>query len=125
MPKTERDICDFIFGLPANTVAVIERVHAMPGNGASSMFTFGRSYGSARMALIAASVSFEESDPRTWQKALGIPPRRKSQGETPRAFKNRLRAHAQQLFPSEKITLAVADALLLSEYCRRKHEGTF
>jgi hypothetical protein len=30
---------------------------------------------------------------------------------------------AQQLFPSAKVTHAIADALLLAEYCGRVHRG--
>src|ERR1035441_2923475 len=53
MPPTERDIWDWFhnfafYGLP---VAVIEKVHSMPGNGVVSMFKFGQNYGTLRMAL--------------------------------------------------------------------------
>lgn len=109
----------------------------------SRMFTFGQSYGALRMALIASMVSFEEVTPTTWQKALGITPRKKGEkvhtapqggpgsktvvrttgGETDTQWKNRLKAKAQQLFPHVKVTLNIADALLIAEFCRRKHEG--
>jgi hypothetical protein len=102
--------------------AVIEKVHAMPGNGVSGMFKFGMSYGGLRMALIAAGIPFEEVQPRAWQKAMGIPPRSKTESGT--QWKNRLKAKAQQLYPAEKVTLAVADALLIATYCQRKQEGT-
>jgi len=122
MPATERDIWERFFTLPTSTVAVIEKVHAMPKQGVSSTFKFGRGYGGLRMALIAAGISFEEVTPRTWQKGLGIPPKKKT--ETGTQWKNRLKAMAQQLFPQEKVTLATADALLIATYCRRKHTGT-
>jgi Holliday junction resolvasome RuvABC endonuclease subunit len=101
--------------------AVIEHVHAMPKQGVSSTFKFGVGYGGLRMALIAASIPFEEVTPRTWQKALGVVVRKKT--ETKTQFKNRLKAKAQQLFPRESITLKTADALLIAEYCRRKQLG--
>lgn len=129
--------------------AIIEKVGGfIKGNPApgSAMFKFGVGYGGLRMALIACGIPFEEVTPQTWQKALGITPRephtktreveikkgkRKGQmrterygGETDMEFKNRLKAKAQQLFPGEKITLAVCDALLIAEYCRRKRQGT-
>lgn len=57
----------------------------------------------------------------------GVCPRckgvKKTGGETRDAFKNRLKAKAQQLFPQAKVTLATADAILLAEYCRRRKEG--
>lgn len=130
MPETERDVWDWVNDTPkyrANgspCFAVIEKVggyiqgNKLPG---SAMFNFGRSYGGLRMALIAAGIPFEEATPQRWQKTLGIPSRKKD--ESKGQFKNRLKARAQQLFPSVKVTLATADALLIAEYCRRLREG--
>lgn len=122
MPATERDIWDWFEGLdPQQTVAVIEKVHSMPKQGVASTFKFGMGYGGLRMALIAAGIPFEDVTPRVWQKALSILSRKVT--ETKTQFKNRLKAKAQQLFPSIKVTLKTADALLIAEYCKRKHEG--
>jgi hypothetical protein len=134
MPSTEVDIWEVIWGFYEthgrrhslthgmySVCAVIEHVHAMPKQGVSSTFKFGVGYGGLRMALIAASIPFEEVTPRTWQKALGVVVRKKT--ETKTQFKNRLKAKAQQLFPRESITLKTADALLIAEYCRRKQLG--
>jgi len=121
MPKTEKDIFEWFTGTLDNPVAIIEKVHAMPGQGVTSMFTFGMGYGGLRMALIACQIPFEEITPRTWQKAFGIIPRKKT--ETKTQFKNRLKAKAQQLFPKENITLATCDALLIALFCQRKSEG--
>lgn len=103
--------------------AVIERVsgyvgEAQPG---SAAFKFGQSYGGLRMALVAAGIPFEEVTPQVWQRKMGVTPRRKDESKT--AWKNRLKAKAQQLYPGVKVTLATADALLLVEYCRRRQEG--
>ena len=131
MPKTETDLWSHIkewANLPKMTVfAVLEQVGGYVGGAGqpgSAMFKFGQSYGSIRMALIAAGIPFETVTPQVWQKKLGIPPRNKKKNETKSAFKNRLKAKAAQLFPDEKITLQTADALLISEYCRRKRTGT-
>lgn len=128
MPKTERDVWDLFAWKGANgqligaaSFAVIEAVHSFPGQGVASTFAFGRSYGFLRACLIAAEIPFEEVQPRVWQKVMGILKRDKDESKT--AFKNRLKAKAQQLFPTEKVTLATSDALLLAEYCRRKIEG--
>lgn len=110
--------------------AVIEKVHAMPGQGVTSMFSFGMTYGLTRMALIASQTPFEEVNPRSWQKALGITP--KGKDETKDAFKLRLLALAQQLYPKLHIwtvprskgqQLAICDALLIARYCQLKCEG--
>lgn len=130
-PATERDIWEWFQwrGPNGQTVAgadyaVIERVHAMPGNGVSGMFRFGQSYGFLRACLIAAGIPFEEVEARTWQKALGISPRKIKAGESKTQFKNRLKNRAACLFPQITVTLATADALLIAEYCRRKRTGT-
>ena len=154
MPATERDVWEWVENCTphdgSNVFAVIEKVGGYAGDRASggngpAMFKFGMSYGGLRMALVAAGIPFDEVTPQTWQKGLGIAPRRphtktrevqikkgknkgkwrteRYGGETDTEFKNRLKAKAQQLFPTVKVTLAVADALLIAEYCRRKREG--
>tara|TARA_Y100000034_G_scaffold95641_1_gene116246 strand:- start:294 stop:776 length:483 start_codon:yes stop_codon:yes gene_type:complete len=125
MPPTEREICDVFNGSMCDlvySVAVIEKVHSMPKQGVASTFKFGMNYGFLRGCLIAAGIPFEEVTPRAWQKALGIPPKKKTESNT--EWKNRLKGMAQQLFPQLKVTLATADALLIATYCKRKHEGT-
>lgn len=92
----------------------------MPGQGVSSTFKFGQHYGMLRMALIAASIGFETVAPGVWQRAIGC----LSGGD-----KKVTRAKAQEMFPSVHIvgrgdkapTHAIADALLIAEYGRRKH----
>jgi len=122
MPKTERDIADWFEQASSGPVfATIEKVHAMPGNGVSSMFKFGQGYGFLRACLICHEIPFEEVTPMMWQKSLGIPKRSKTESST--QFKNRLKAHAQQLFPSVRMTLANCDGLLIAEYNRRKREN--
>lgn len=121
MPATPQDILDWMresLDEDVRPIARIEKVHAMPGNGVSSMFKFGMGYGGLIMMLTALKICFEEVTPQAWQKELGITPRKKK--EPPRVWKNRLKEKAQQLFPQlPNITLSVADALLIAEYCRR------
>lgn len=126
MPSTERDVWEWFSGynLDQRPVAVIEKVGGYvggTGQPGSAMFKFGASYGRLCMALCAADIPYEEVTPQNWQKGLGIPgrTRKESKGQ----WKNRLKAHAQKLFPQEKVTLLTADALLIAEFCRRKHEG--
>ena len=51
--------------------AVIEDVAAMPGQGVSSMFRFGRATGSLEGGLQALGVSLEFVRPATWKKSIG------------------------------------------------------
>jgi len=102
--------------------AFIEKVgpnrgHGARQQGASSMFTFGQSYGFLRGVLIASRVPFEEVQAVKWQVEFSL--RRSDKEESDTAKKNRHKAKAQQLFPAVKITHAISDALLLTEYCRR------
>ena len=122
MPQTEKDIWDWMANVAhLGPVAVIEKVSAMPGQGVTSMFTFGKGYGSLRMALIGNGIPFEEVTPQKWQKALGLGGRAASGSKT--AFKNHLKGKAQQYFPKLKVTLATSDALLLAVYCKKLHGG--
>ena len=137
MPDTEQDIWYWLQTqhdnedvLNTNHFAVIEKVWGHIGGGAekgggasngSAMFRFGHSYGLLRGFLIAASIPFEEVTPQTWQKALGLGTRAKTDSKT--QWKNKLKQKAQNLFPKVKVTLANSDSLLIAEYCRRKQEG--
>lgn len=71
--------------------------------------------------LIAADVPYLEVQATRWQREFGL---RKSKGEGKTSWKNRIKSRAQQLFPSVKITLATADALLMAEYARRLKSKT-
>jgi hypothetical protein len=48
--------------------------------------------------------------PKKWQKVIGF---QKRPGEEQRVWKNRLKEEAQRRFPSVKVTLNNADALLI------------
>lgn len=50
----------------------LERVGAMPGQGVTSMFSFGRGVGQIEGVLAALGVPVSYVAPRTWQKAVGM-----------------------------------------------------
>ena len=52
--------------------AVVERVAAMPGQGVSSMFAFGRSLGVVEGALAGVGIPYTDVPPATWIKAMGV-----------------------------------------------------
>jgi Holliday junction resolvasome RuvABC endonuclease subunit len=117
---TDRDVFELLVDLRLagdqhQVRALLEEVHSMPRQGVASTFKFGVSFGSLRMALVAAAVPFELITPAKWQQAM----RCRSKGD-----KNVTKARAQELFPSLKITHATADALLLAELCRRRYNGS-
>lgn len=130
MPDTERETFAFLTNIGVLTLnedgntqirAVLERVHASPQMGVVSAFTFGRGVGVLRMALLAAEIPFDEVTPQAWQKALGCRAGRSRAGGGPGGDKNIGKRRAQELFPSVTVTHAIADALLLAEYCRRTY----
>lgn len=119
MPETPRELLDFLEKWKENSFCTLERVGGMPGNGGSAMFNFGKGFGHLQMALLALEIPTEDVTPNKWEKTYQLGTSGKfSKTE----WKNRLKAKAQQLFPSlgRKITLATCDALLIAEYGRRK-----
>ena len=51
-------------------VAYVERVHAFPKQGVSSVFSFGKVYGIALGVLGALGIRTELVDPRTWKDVV-------------------------------------------------------
>jgi hypothetical protein len=102
---------------------VIEKIpSAVFGSAKSSMAKLYGSFTAWKMALDGCGIPYVEIMASGWQKALGIPGRRKEGKivvETRPQWKGRLRDEARRRFPDVKITLAVADALLLAEYARQ------
>lgn len=101
---------DLIWNPDAKTKAVLERVHSMPKQGVRSVFTFGQQYGFCRGILVANKISFREVVPSVWQINQSC----LSKGDKKVTYRR-----AQQIFPEIKITHAIADALLISDYCRK------
>jgi crossover junction endodeoxyribonuclease RuvC len=69
--------------------AMLEKVGAMPRDGAVGAFSFGRSYGKIETALEAAGIPFDTVRPPIWKKAMGV-----------LADKDQARQRASQLIPS-------------------------
>ena len=83
-------ISEIIGGCPTQSAkAFVERVSAMPGQGVTSVFSFGRSSGIIEGALAALGVSYTLVTPQAWMKATGI-----------RAGKDGSRQRAMELFPN-------------------------
>ncbi len=101
----------------ANTSALIEKVHAMPGQGVSSMFSFGRAAGIVEGVLAGLSVPFQLIPPATWTKSM-------------RTFggKDGSRQRAQELFPdyahlfARKKDDGRAEAALLACYAAERED---
>jgi len=116
MPTTERDIYELLSewaDMDGGVFARLEFVRSRPKMSSVAVFTFGWGYGGLRMALVAAGVPFEEVTPAKWQQFM----RCLTKGDKKVSYRK-----AQELFPRQKITHAIADALLIAEYARRNHK---
>jgi crossover junction endodeoxyribonuclease RuvC len=69
---------------------VIEKVGAMPGQGVTSMFNFGRSAGIIEGVVVGLKISHTYVTPQTWTKAVGRA-----------AGKDASRMRAMELFPAK------------------------
>ena len=97
--------------------AYVELVGAMPGQGVSSMFNFGKAAGAALGALGALQFPVVEVTPVRWKRAFDLVGKEKDMARTV----------AQQLMPTAPLSLKKhcgrADALLLALYGHRLREG--
>lgn len=58
---------------PSSARAFVERVGAMPGQGVSSMFAFGRALGVVEGVLAEDQIPYEFLPPVVWRQAAGVP----------------------------------------------------
>ncbi len=98
-------------------LAVIERTHAMPGQGVSTMWTMGMGYGLVVGVVSALGIPLELADPAAWKRAMiGAAP-------DPKARKGMAILAAGRLFPGTtfaKTEHDLAEALLLAEWGHRR-----
>lgn len=118
MPETPTDLLAFLKLHSLNSKCYLEKVGGIPGNGANAMFNFGRGYGHLEMALLACRIPTETVTPKKWQKEFQLGGRGKTMSKT--EWKNKLKAKAQQLFPTFNVTLATCDAMLIALYGSRQ-----
>jgi len=90
-------------------VAWLESVHSSPGMGVKSSFTFGQNFGEWCGLFAGLQIPVNLIKPQQWQRMItGL------KGKKDAERKNALKAEAQRLFPSIKVTLKNADALLIN-----------
>jgi crossover junction endodeoxyribonuclease RuvC len=96
----------------------LEKVGAMPGQGVTSMFNFGVSYGYIKGVLEANRIPYQEIPPQRWKKEFGLNSDKAASVEV-----------CRKLFPDVNLLATprcrkphdgMAEALLLAEYARRK-----
>ena len=105
-------------------VAYIEKVHAMPHDGRSSLFKFGVNYGTWLGILnsIKGVTKIVEVSPQKWMKFweeqynFKLPKEKKDR-------KNALKDIASIFIQPEKATLWSADSILITMYGRHQEKG--
>lgn len=122
MPDTLHDLVELLEAAKDDygVHAYVELVGGyIGGSGApgSAMFNFGQNFGQILGVLAALKIPFTLVRPQKWQGALSLG---NSKGMSKTEWKNKLKAKAQQLFPSSKITLATADAALIWHAASKK-----
>lgn len=100
-------------------VAVVEKVGAMPGQGVTSMFNFGKGAGFIEGVLQACKIPYQLVPPATWKREFSLVGKDKAASieACKRLFPG------VNLLPTEKSRKdndGMAEALLLAEYARRK-----
>lgn len=95
-------------------LCVLEHVHAMPGNGVKSMFSFGQNFGTWLGILASFKIPFRLITPQKWQKQMLTC--------VPGTTKERSLTAARQLYPKAELHLKKhhgrADALLIATYAK-------
>ena len=100
------------------SVACLEHVGAMPGQGVTSMFHFGENFGYIKGLLEAFEIPYELVRPQKWKKEFSITGEKNSSIEV-----------CNRLFPGvdlrrtercRKDDDGLAEALLMAEYARRR-----
>jgi len=97
-----------------NAVAWVEQVSAMPGQGVSSMFSFGESFGVVKGVLAGLGIQVNTATPAKWKKAMEL-----------NAGKDGSRAKAIQMWPENSHLFkrvkddGRAEAALIAEFGRR------
>lgn len=103
---------------PSEMRCCLEKVGAMPGQGVTSMFTFGTGYGFLQGVLTAYGIPYQLVPPQTWKKAFTLNSVKQTSIEV-----------CQRLFPNVSLYRTgrctkphdgMAEALLMAEYARRK-----
>lgn len=100
----------------APLVAAVEKVGAMPGQGVTSMFTFGTGYGFIQGVLSALSIPYQLVPPKKWKSEYSITADKKQSVKV-----------CERLFPELELVPrgcrkehdGMAEAALIAEYAKR------
>lgn len=114
------DLCrdESYSGNTERIICCLEKVGAMPGQGVTSMFNFGASYGYIKGVLEAFRIPYQEIPPQRWKKEFGLNSDKATSVEVCRKLFPDVNLLATEC--SKKPHDGMAEALLMAEYARRK-----
>lgn len=72
MPESPKDLYDYLLTRTRDidTEIYVENVHAMPGQGVTSMFNFGKGFGEILGVCAALDICVELVSPQKWKRAV-------------------------------------------------------
>jgi len=116
-PETVVDLADKLrtLQIAGNRTCILEEIPLHAGPNAAAMIKLGIRYGECRGILASLGVKVVTLPPKKWQAALGLGVKA-SHGAR---WKAHLKEKSQSLFPHLKVTLKIADALLILEAAKR------
>lgn len=118
MPYTDGGLRTILTECNGAKKIMVERVHAMPGEGTKSSFNFGETFGYILGMLDAFYVPYELVLPQKWKKEFGCTADKQTSIDT-----------CRRLFPTVELKRTpkcrtdhdgMAEALLIAEYARRR-----
>ena len=119
-PQVYNEISSRIKNIPKKEiVVVIEQVSAMPGQGVTSMFNFGQSFGVLKGICSAMQLSMRFIRPAKWKKYFGLI----------KTEKDASRTKVIEIFPyissqlSRKKDSNKADAILISSFFHNTYQN--
>ena len=102
---------------PDNVKLLMERVWARPSNATRAAFTYGVNYGQWLGIAASHEIKMYTTLPNDWIKWIGCP-----KGLPVKERKHWLRDKAKDLYPDlKKVTLATADAILITHYAKEEY----
>lgn len=102
-------------------IGVIEKVHAMPGNGACSMFSFGGAYHGLRAVYAALDLRCELVTPQRWKKVV-LAGSKKDKAATINYCRSAWPKQSLMATPGSRTPHdGIADAICIAEFGRREY----
>ena len=114
-PPTFKEMAELIKKISKNNsyICVLEKVHAFPTDGRSSLFKFGTNYGAWMGILESNNIEYELVMPKKWHHDFHLPKEKRER-------KQELKKIAKCFY--EKTTLYTADAICIAVW-RRANEN--